>query len=180
MKNEKTNWMNNEKLFVQQLKIGNKWTEYVAEKLRENKINAYATELEVRDTVDDRHRFTNEQDILFESMPGCVEVKSRKIKFFDDPHSYPMQTAFVDTVFGWEKKKPKPLAVVLVSQITKSMLVVPVSTEKMWGTSTHFDKVRQITETSHTVDKSLLKPFSDFVDWLKNRQDSITLRASSL
>jgi hypothetical protein len=168
------NWMENEKLFVQQLKVGNKWTEYVAEKLRENDIGAYATDLEIRDGVEDRYRFTNEQDILFNTMPGCIEVKSRKIKFFDDPYSYPMQTAFVDTVFGWDKKVPKPLAVVLVSQITKEILVVPVSTENKWGTSTHFDKVRKITETSYTVDKGLLKTFSEFTDWLKTRQANFT------
>jgi hypothetical protein len=165
-------WMKNEKLFVQQLKIGNKWTEYVAEKLRENNINAYATELEIRDTVGDRHRFTNEQDILFNGMPGCLEVKSRKIKFSNNPLSYPMQTAFVDTVFGWDKKNPKPLAVALVSQITREILVVPVSTEKTWGTSTHFDKVRGITETSYTIDRGLLKTFSEFMVWLKDRQSS--------
>jgi len=173
------NWMENENLFVQQLKIGNKWTEYVASKLREKRIDAYATELEVREKVEDRHRFTNEQDILFNNMPGCVEVKSRKIKFFDDPMSYPMQTAFVDTVLGWNKKSPKPLAVVLVSQITKSMLVVPVSTENKWGTSTHFDKVRKITETSHTVDKGLLKTFDEFSEWLINRQSKFTSMSSS-
>ena len=167
------NWMENEKLFVQQLRIGNKWTEYVAKKLREQNIRAFATELEIRNGVDDRHRFTNEQDILFETMSGCVEVKSRKIKFGKDPLSYPMQTAFVDTVIGWKKKSPKPLAVVLVSQITKEMLVVPVSTESTWGTSTHFDKIRQITETSYTVDKSLLKTFSEFSDWLFKRQQNL-------
>jgi hypothetical protein len=62
------------------------------------------------------------------------------------------------------------LAVCVVSQLTGSILVIPVSSEDSWGSVTKFDRVRKIEETWLTADRRLMKPFTELVSWLKARQ----------
>jgi hypothetical protein len=52
--------------------------------------------------------------------------------FTTDPATFPLSNIIVDTVSGYNKKLEKPLAYIIVSQITKDMIVVPVSTERFW------------------------------------------------
>ena len=164
-------WLQNSSLFIKELESGHKWAQYAAEYLFENGIDARCGSLVIRDSIDDRHAFHNEKDITFCSMPGVIEVKSRRLSFGSSPNSYPKDSAFVDTVNGWKRKDPKPLAVVLVSQITKHMLVIPTSTSPKWKTFASRDRVRGIEDTWITADRSLLRPISELIDWLLARQD---------
>ena len=107
----------------------------------------------------------------FQNMSGNIEVKSRRLNFSEKPSSYPKSTAFVDTEFGWKLKDPLPLAVVLVSQETGSLLVIPISSMPTWTTTRRFDNVRKIEDTFLLVNKKHLKPWSEFVDWLNVRQE---------
>lgn len=84
---------------------------------------------------------------MLQNMPGNIEVKSRRLNFNEQPNSYPKSTAFVDTEFGWKLKDPLPLAVVLVSQETGSLLVIPISSMPTWTTTRRFDNVRKIEDT---------------------------------
>jgi len=81
-----------------------------------------------------------------------------------------MQTAFVDTVSSWGKKENMPLAIVLVSQLTGKMLVIPKSSQDRWKTVDSFDRIRKIKDKWYTIDKSLLKKYEDLADWLIKRQ----------
>lgn len=157
-------------VFRSEAAIGQQWSQKVASTLNNLGVNCYATPLEFATSVEDRARFENEQDVIFTSQTGCIEVKSRRLKFTDDPNSYPYDTAFVDTVLGWDKKNPKPLAVVLVSQLTAAKLVIPVSTQQQWGRVNAYDRVRHFRENWYTVNKTMLTPFSQLVEWLQNRQ----------
>lgn len=157
-------------LFRSEAKIGQRWAEQVANSLNSSGVDCYATPLEFAQSIEDRVRFENEQDVVFTSQAGCIEVKSRRLRFTDDPSTYPYATAFVDTVSGWNKKQPKPLAVVLVSQLTTAKLVVPVSTQSQWGRVNAYDRVRQFQENWYTVNKQLLVPFPQLVKWLYDRQ----------
>jgi len=170
-------WGKNDALFRSEAREGHKWASFVADRLAEQNVSCRATELEFAADEADRERFINEQDIVLLAQPGVIEVKSRRLKFSAAPKSYPYATAFVDTVTGWEKKSPKPLAVVLVSQQTSDMLVVPVSTHGSWSVTTSFDRVRKINERWYTVPSSLLRPFSELTDWLTARQSSFTTGA---
>ena len=105
-------------------------------------------------------------------MSGYIEVKSRKLGFNSDPDSFPMPTAFVDTVSGWRKKEKLPLAIVLVSQMTGKILVVPVTTSSNWKTIKSFDRKRKIEDLWYTVSKDLLKEYKVFLDWLIKRQEN--------
>ncbi len=165
--------MENDELFFEQLAIGHKWTEYVAARLNAAGVPCYATKMEKRKNIADRSRFQNERDIVLTATDGWLEVKSQGNQpFSEDPSEYPKQSAFVDTLSGWRRKNPRPLAVILVHQQTRAMLVIPVSTESEWGTYTGFDRIRKIQDTWLTVQKKHLRRFSDLVDWLKARQIS--------
>lgn len=163
-------WGNNQELFFSELEIGHSWAEYVAAKLNENQVSCYATEMRKALTKEEIKEFRNEKDVVLTGMAGCIEVKSRRLRFSDSPSSFPMDSAFVDTVSGWGFKDPRPLAVCIVSQFTGSILVVPVSTQSQWGRVYKFDRVRKINDTWFTCPKSLLKPFSELVSWLRARQ----------
>lgn len=162
----------NSLLFREQAAIGQSWAERVAADLNGKGVDCYATPLEFATDVQDRQRFENEQDIVFRWQTGCIEVKSRNLPFTSDPSSFPYRDALVDTVNGWVKKKPKPLAVVLISQITGEKLVVPSSTQDQWTTIVTFDRVRRHPDKWYLVDRNKLKPFSEFADWLSERQQS--------
>jgi hypothetical protein len=73
---------------------------------------------------------------------------------------------------GWDRKSPKPIAVILISQITGAKLVVPVSTQHKWKKNTAYDRIRKITETSYVVNKSELRTFSDLTTWLSSKQSA--------
>lgn len=160
-----------QELFVRELKIGHKWTEYVAEILNSEGIKCEATPMSIRKTEKERLSFATEKDVVLQNMPGNIEVKSRRLNFNEQPNSYPKSTAFVDTEFGWKLKDPLPLAVVLVSQETGSLLVIPISSMPTWTTTRRFDNVRKIEDTFLLVNKKHLKPWSEFVDWLNVRQE---------
>lgn len=165
-------WEDNDELFYEELSAGHRWATHVANEMNERHVRCHVKPMEFRENLDDRDRFENEQDITFDIMSGCVEVKSRRLHFTHDPRSFPYGTAFVDTVAGWEKKQPKPLAVVLVSQLTKAMIVVPTSTKGKWGTKRSFDRVRNIEESWYVVNRTQLRSFDDLVAWLLARQSS--------
>ena len=165
-------WGENDALFRSEATEGHKWATFVADQLSTSGVPSTATPLEFAADVADRDRFVNEQDVTFVHQSGFIEVKSRRLTFSGDPKSYPYRTAFVDTVTGWDKKQPKPLAVVLVSQVTSALLVIPVSTSPKWKAVSSFDRVRQINERWYTVESSLLRPFSSFVEWMDRRAAS--------
>ena len=160
-----------QELFVSELKIGHKWAEYVAEILNSANIKCEATPMKIAKTEKERLSFATEKDVVFQNMPGHIEVKSRRLNFNEHPNSYPKTTAFVDTEFGWKLKNPLPLAVVLVSQETGSLIVIPVSSMSTWTTTRRFDNIRKIEDTFLLVHKKHLKPWSEFIDWLNVRQE---------
>jgi hypothetical protein len=167
-----TSWINNHELFLKELATGNKWAAHVAEHLNSVGISCYTPESKIRKNISEISSFSeNEKDIVFTEMSGHLEVKSRALAFNKLVQSYPYDTAFVDTVSGWEKKLEKPLAVILVSQKTSSMLYIPVNTSHLWSSERKYDRVRGITDTWLTVDKKHLLPMSELVSFLKNKVD---------
>lgn len=164
-------WGYDDTLFRREAQIGQSFSEAVATYLNDRNIACHATELEFAKDVQDRERFkTHEQDIVFHKFGGCLEVKSRRLKFDSDPASYPFATALVDTVSGWEAKASTPLAVILISQETKAMLVVPPSTKDSWGKFSSFDKIRRINETWYECPKTNLVHIDHLVEFLARRQ----------
>jgi hypothetical protein len=97
---------------------------------------------------------------------GHFEVKSRRLKFHNNI-DFPFETAFLDTVSGWEQKSEKPLAIIIVSQITGGIAVAMPDTKPHWETVTTFDRVRHITDTWYTVHRHHLLSFKEFLEEIK-------------
>jgi hypothetical protein len=169
-----TMWIENDELFKRELATGDKWANHVADVLNSMEIPCHATEMVFRDNISQIPEFSeNDKDVVLHNPAGFIEVKSRNLSFGADPASYPYDTAFVDTADGWAKKKEQPIAVVLVSQRTSEMLVIPATTEPQWGQESKYDRVRGIFETWLTVHKSHLRPFPELVSHLRSYQSSV-------
>jgi hypothetical protein len=151
--------------FLQQLAIGDKWAEHVATQITEAGKYAHATPLQVAGSAEQIAAFTAlEKDIMLDK-GRTLEVKSRSFAFtgVDD---YPYETAFVDTVEGWAAKVSHPVAVAVVSQSTGCVVVVPVSTESMWGVGRVFDSKRGFEVKVLECPRGLLRSFEEFLAWL--------------
>jgi hypothetical protein len=164
-----TDWFENDGLFLTELQDGHREAIGVADRLRDRGLAVEVTPFEWRETIDHRHRFADEVDLTVGTRAPChVDVKSRRLSF-RGPSDYPWPTALVDTVSGWEAKTRKPVAVILVSKTTGGLAVVRSSTRAQWTTSRRFDSRRGIEDSFFEVDKELLAPFDEFVEWLHQR-----------
>jgi hypothetical protein len=162
-------WFANDALFFEQLEEGHLWALRVGWRLLAEGFPVQVTKPTRRQTIADRGDYADELDIrVGRSDPLILEVKSRALVFTEDPASYPYATAFVDTAKGWKAKWHKPVAVVLVSQRTGSMLVIPVrTTQESWGIEKHTDHVRGFHERFYTVEKRWLQSFDALIGWLR-------------
>lgn len=163
--------MYSNELFQHEATIGNKYTKIIEAYLQQHGIECTATPLTFATNKQEIKHYANEQDITFTHMPGCIETKSRRLNFTNNPNTYPHPTAYTDTVYGWNQKHPKPLATILISQTTHQMLVIPTSTQPTWKTTTNYDRIRHITETWYTVNKNQLQPIEQLTTWLQHRQN---------
>jgi hypothetical protein len=173
-----TKWHNNDRLFHQELTTGHRWSTRVGDRLRaelpaESGLTVTVTPMEWRESLADVARFRSEKDIVIRADKAecVVEVKSRNLHFTDDPSSYPdhFPTAIVDTVDGWDSKvhRDQVVAVVLVSQKTGGMLVVPVrTTRRSWSTQRQWDHKRKHWALNYEVSRRRLARMTDLVAYL--------------
>lgn len=157
-------------LFLQELAIGSQWAEYVAKELTARGVPCAATEMRVAQTQEEIKEFTeNDQDVVLLDGSGHFEVKSRRLKF-NTIFDYPFDTVFLDTVSGWKQKKQKPIAYLIVSQVTGAIIAVPTNSERRWTKKTAFDKVRQFTDTWNEAHRHDMLSFKEFVQEFKESQ----------
>jgi hypothetical protein len=167
-----SDWFDNDELFRKELEEGHRWASLVVDRLNEQGVPALLTPLAWRKSIHDRSEFVDETDIVVQTSAGPlpIESKSRNLHFTEDPTTYPYPTAFVDTVSGWDKKTTKPFAVVLTSQKTQQMLVVPSRSPSLWWlTTTAYDRTRRIQDVWYEVPCYSLLPFQTLVDALRKR-----------
>lgn len=159
-------WLENHELFARELQTGHRWAIYAAEVLCEHGVNAQALPLTFRpsNSVEDRSKYYNEFDLLVEGYR--VDVKSRRLSF-TSPGDYPYDTAIVDTVQGWKRKTDKPVAVLLVSQLAKGIVVVPPSQQHRWTKVTRFDSVRKCEFENYEAPRDDLKTLEEFIEWIR-------------
>lgn len=158
-------WFDNDELFKKEMRTGHRYALLVGQRLKAAGLDAVVTEPTFRPTIEARHEYADEADITVGE--HIVECKSRALLFEETSDSYPFTTAFVDTASGWNRKTHKPVAVVLVSQVTHGMLAVPAKTEAMWETQAAFDQKRGINDTWLACPRNLLRPMADLIGWLK-------------
>lgn len=158
-------WKDNDELFFKELKEGYEWQKLAANYFKENGLDVQMPSLTIRNSFDDAIDYLDSKDLIVNG--HIIEVKSRREKF-TSAKDFPYSTIFVDTVSGYNSKITKPLAYVMISRKTGSMLCLPsYSKPEYWTEETRFDRVRNINETFFMAPKSKLKPLSVLVDQIK-------------
>jgi hypothetical protein len=162
-------WFENDDLFFAELAKGHQYAAEVCRRLKILGIDASVPPRSKRIHVDDRDLYDDETDIIIPGTPPyTIEVKSRDLSF-NCAHDFPYDTAFVDTVSGWNHKHPKPIAVILVSQATLGLAVIKGSTRPAWTIQESFDNVRHISDRFYMVPREHLVGFDTLVIWLKKK-----------
>lgn len=148
---------------------GHSYNEIVAQRLRGANISCEVPELELVSSDEDIRRMTeNEKDIILDN--GLIlEVKSRNLGFSEDPSLFWQKDIYVDTVSGYEAKKVKPYAYVMVSQKSGNMLVVHSNTKDKWFKKTVTDPYRKVTDVFYKVEKAHLTTWDSLIEDLKQK-----------
>ncbi len=163
--------LESEEIFISELRKGHSYQLVVAKHLRDRGFNVECGELKIRGDVSKINQFTDDGDIKINLTKRriIVEVKSRNV-LFNDCNDFPYDTIFVDRVNTWKrKKKDKPHAIIIISQINNNMFVIPVSGESKWIVETRYDTVRNYTREYYLVKKEDLKSIDEFVVWLNQQ-----------
>jgi hypothetical protein len=150
---------------------GHKYGQYIADILEQQDISCIVPELYiVKSREEIPHMTQTEKDIIIEKTGDCLEVKSRNIEFtsIDD---FPWGNIIVDTVSGYEAKLQKPLAYVMVSQLTGCAFAVMTNSYKHWTTKRLNDKQRGHDDNFYVVTKEHFESFDYLVDYIKREED---------
>jgi hypothetical protein len=149
---------------------GHEYNGYVADYLRSKGIDCEVPDLEIEEDPTRWSKFTqNEKDIILAN-GDVIEVKSINQNFTDDPSSWPLERAIVDTYSGFNGKSKRPIAYVFVSQKTKKMLAMSAEKPSAWSVERKFDKYRQKEDDFYFAPKSMLRPMDKLVEYLRGRQ----------
>jgi hypothetical protein len=161
-------WSKNDELFIKNLETGNLFADKVVSMLRNDGFEAYAPQTIFRNNIKEVHKYKDEKDVIVKIKDNelILEVKSRNL-YFTNKNNYPYDTAFIDTVSGWQAKSIKPFAVIVISQITNNIVIVRPSLCKLWNIENKKDRIRKINESFYTINKNLLEDYSYLVDGLK-------------
>jgi hypothetical protein len=154
--------------YRQSFKLGHSYAQLVADRLNFAGVNAELQPLEFAVNEQDRERFTkHEKDII--TPAGVIEVKSSTRTFNDNPKQYPNPTLIVDTQSGFDRKARPPVAYCMVSQTTRAIVVVPVSSQPRWYVKELYDQHREHYDLFYVVRRDELRTFDQLVWWLLDK-----------
>jgi hypothetical protein len=161
--------------FLQDLRDSHAGSVAVVERLKRAGIPAYTTEPEEAKTPWEKARFANERDVVTAG-DHILEVKSRKLRFTEQPLVFPFPTANLCTVPRWQRRTEKPLAFVLHSRETGDMLVASVASEPYWEQH-HAPDTRRggRMDWVYRVPIQHLRPFDAFIAYLRQIIDPALL-----
>ncbi len=149
---------------------GHKYGQYVADKLELEGISCTVPELYLVKTMEEiPHMTETEKDIIIDATGDCLEVKSRNIEF-TSIEDFSWGNIIVDTVSGYKAKIQKPLAYVMVSQLTGCAFAVMSDTEQHWTTKRLNDKQRGHDDNFYVVTKEHFVSFDYLVDFIKHEE----------
>lgn len=103
-----------------------------------------------------------------------IEVKSRDFEFDEDPASYPYPTAFVGSVEKWEERegRPRPVACVVMSQLTRAMLVVDAATFPSWRALMVPDRKRGFSTLQYEAPSDNLITWEEHIVTIRRLQEA--------
>jgi hypothetical protein len=142
----------------------------VGGRLKSEKINCVVPALEIAKSPEEWRRFTlTEKDIILEG-GDILEVKEINQHFTEDPTSWPFYEVIVDTVSGYDAKPVKPIAYIFVSKKTGHMLTMATEKPRNWKVIRKYDQYRDIEDDFYFAPKSMLRPMSALIKYLKERK----------
>lgn len=159
-----THWFKNDSLFIEQLKTGHAWQALPATYFQLKGFDVEVPELKIRDNVKQAKKFANTIDLIVQNLK--FEVKSRT-ETFTSPESFQYPTILIDTVSGYNEKKEKPFAYIMVSQHTGSMLFLRSDQPDGWVIEKKFDTVRKIRDEFYLAPKAKWRPLDELVPLIK-------------
>jgi len=158
-------WFSNDALFFDQLKKGYAWQHLPAVFFRCSGLAVEIPNLTVRQDVSEASRWTkSDTDLIVDG--HVIEIKSRGERF-TCAADFPYDEPFVDTVAGYDAKKPPPVAYVFVSQITGAMLAINSQTKTFFRIVAKHDRVRNIDENFYVCQRSALRTMDQLVRYIK-------------
>ncbi|MDP9438574.1 MAG: hypothetical protein M3P49_07505 [Actinomycetota bacterium] len=166
------NWHENDDLFFRELDEGRRWQLYVASKLLEAGLWVQVPEGSVRDSIEDVPAYANEADIwVTRKRPAKIEVKSRRVEF-TGPHDIPpnRRPFIVTTESSWNNADTKPIAVVIVSQETRGIVVASSRRSREWEVRYLYDNVRRIHDYFLCTPVERLFTFDELTKHLQRRE----------
>lgn len=158
-------WSEDNNLFIKELTEGFAWQSIPMMFFKLHGFDVQMPELEIRkDSIKNAQPYFNSKDLFVNNMR--IEIKSRK-ESFSSPESFPYDTAMVDTVKKFSGRDDKPVAYVMISRFTGSMLWVDATRYQEWEVIERFDNTRRFREKFYVVDKSKMMTMNTLVSALK-------------
>jgi hypothetical protein len=149
---------------------GHGYNEEVANRLRAEGIRCTVPELTfARNSGERRYMTRTEKDIICNDLELVLEVKSRSLKFTGVIKKFPDWDIIVDTVSGFDQKEIKPYAYIMISQVTKEILVVPTKTRFTWTKEKRFDPFRKHWDTFYKCQKDYFITWDEFITDLRGK-----------
>lgn len=158
-------WSENNELFIKELSDGFAWQTLPMLFFKLHGFDVEMPELEIREeSIKNASKYFNSKDLLVNGKR--IEIKSRKEKF-TSPDSFPYPTAMVDTVKKFNGREDKPVAYIMISRDTGSMLWVDATRNSDWEIIERFDNTRKFNEKFFVVKKEKLLTMNLLVSALK-------------
>ena len=159
-----TSWGDNDKLFFSELKNGFDWQSLPALFFKLHGLNVGMPSLKIRSSIKDAHNWLNEPDLIVNG--HHIEIKSRN-ESFTTPRSFPYSTVFIDTVSGYDAKKKKPTAYIMISRPTGNMLCIRAGSSNGWTVEHKFDHVRKIWDDFYLSPKERLQTLDVLLQFIR-------------
>ena len=156
-------------IFKREIAHGHRYAGWVRRRFARCGVMVEQPALCVRPERRDWPQYSDSGDLFLDTPTQrlVIEVKSRRLRFTDDPASYPWPTVFVDSVSTWDAKAYLPVAIVYVSQVTGGCLVLSVRrTREAWTRRETYDNLRDECRWRYEVDRGRLGEFSELCAWL--------------
>ena len=173
-------WVKTDELFCDPQARGDRWAILVAERLNRAGLVTDLASARVGANIDGGHRFADERNLVVSSSGAVIDVECRNFPFFEEPTSYPYPTVFVDTVRSWQVREPRPIAIVLISQVTRAMLVISAETKNKWVQTTPHCSSCDLFEPRYSVARSELLPFPSFLPTLLSCASASAIKAEHI
>ena len=155
------------RVYKKRLREGVKYVKIVADLLRIGGFTVETPEQKIRQI---RVKYTSDQGDIHIMAEGKIrftlEVKSRDLEF-TGIEDYPYKSVFIDNVNQWNYKKHKVAAVIIISQITGKMFVIPLSSRKHWREEEITDREKHDRVQKYMVHKMHCITFEQLVEKLK-------------